>query len=99
MRSSCSASRSDRAPRVRTASSTWARIRLPRLAGMGGVTPRKLLHGLDAERHRPQEDTLFLVERIVRQAGSDFGLPGIEPKADGGFVVGRYVADRPRSWM
>ena len=71
------------------------RIRLPRLAGMGGVTPRKLLHGLDAERHRPQEDTLFLVERIVRQAGSDFGLPGIEPKADGGFVVGRYVADRP----
>lgn len=70
-------------------------IRLPRLAGMGGVTPRKLLHGLDAERHRPQEDTLFLVERIVRQAGSDFGLPGIEPKADGGFVVGRYVADRP----
>ncbi len=70
-------------------------IRLPRLAGMDGVTPRKLLHGLDAERHRPQEDTLFLVERIVRQAGSDFGLPGIEPKADGGFVVGRYVADRP----
>ena len=52
------------------------RIRLPRFAGMGGVTPRKLLHGLDAERHRPQEDTLFLVERIVRQAGSDFPPPG-----------------------